>query len=93
MCRTRKPRGGGLSGAVLAHLAELRLEPREIQRLECLSGWGRGASPRCAHLLGRRPTYRQTGSERNSKAGSDQARMCCTMQFDRKVKPRDMQWA
>ncbi len=32
----------GLSGAVLAHLAELRLEPREIRRLRvgCLGGPG-----------------------------------------------------
>ena len=83
----------GLSGAVLAHLAELRLEPREIRRLGCLSGWGRVAFPPRARASGRRPTDRQTGSERNSKAGSDQARMRCTTQFERKVKPRDMQWA
>ena len=50
----------GLSGAVLAHLAELRLEPREIRRLGCLSAWGGVAFPRCAHPSGRRPTNRQT---------------------------------
>jgi hypothetical protein len=83
----------GLSGAVLAHLAEPCLEPREIRRLGCLSGWGRVAFPPWARASGRRPTDRQTGSERNSKAGSDQARMRCTTQFERKVKPRDMQWA
>ena len=83
----------GLSGAVLAHLGAFRLEPREIRRLGCLSAWGRVASPRCAHPSGRRPTNRQTGSERNSKAGSDQARMRCTTQFESKVKPRDMHWA
>ena len=75
----------GPSGAVLAHLAELRLEPREIRRLGCLSGWGRVASPRCAHPSGRRPTYRQTGPGGNSKAGSDQARMRCMAHFESKV--------
>ena len=43
-CHTRKPRGG-LSGAVLAHLGEFRLEPREIRRLGCLSAWGGGRFP------------------------------------------------
>ena len=83
----------GLSGAVLAHLGEFRLEPREIRRLGCLSAWGGVAFPRCAHPSGRRPTNRQTGSERNSKAGSDQARMRCRTHFESKVKPRDMHWA
>ena len=83
----------GLSGAVLAHLGEFRLEPREIRRLGCLSAWGGVAFPRCAHPSGRRPTNRQTGSERNSKAGSGQARMRCRTHFESKVKPRDMHWA
>ena len=83
----------GLSGAVLAHLGEFRLEPREIRRLGCLSAWGGVAFPRCAHPSGRRPTNRQTGSERNSKAGSGQARMRCSTHFESKVKPRDMHWA
>ncbi len=78
----------GLSGAVLAHLAVLRLEPREIRRLGRLSGRGRVA------FSGRRPTDRQTGSERNSKAasGSDQARMRCTTHFEIKVRCGDVQW-
>ena len=33
LCSTRKPRGGGWRGAVLAHLAKFRLEPRKIRRL------------------------------------------------------------
>ena len=83
----------GLSGAVLAHLGELRLELREIRRLGCLSAWGGVAFPQRTPVSGRRPTNRQTGSERNSKAGSDQARMRCTTQLESKVKPRDMHWA
>ena len=83
----------GLSGAVLAHLGAFRLEPRETTATRCLSAWGRVASPRCAHPSGRRPTNRQTGSERNSKAGSDQARMRCTTHFENKVRCGDMHWA
>ena len=43
----------GLSGPVLAHLAELRLEPREIRRLRvgCLSGWGRLVTVEPLHCL------------------------------------------
>jgi hypothetical protein len=87
--------GPGLSGAVLrlAHLAEsrfrLELEPRGIRRLGCLSREGGVAFPPWARASGRRPTDRQTGSdsERNSKAGSDQARMRCSTgtQFESKV--------
>ena len=78
----------GLSGAVLAHLGEFRLEPREIlvRRLGCLSAWGGAAFPQRTPASGRRPTSRQTGSERTSKAGSDQARMRFITQFERKLR-------